>query len=144
MPYRVLVTGSRAWTDCDFIWRVLDELLTEHPEGLLLREGGARGADRCAARWADGRRRAQLKTEEADWRRYPHAAGFIRNQKMLDLGVDEVIAFKRGFDYTLRSGGTEDMVRRAKGAGVPYRVFPLRSDAFDRPAVGPQQPRLID
>jgi hypothetical protein len=42
---------------------------------------------------------------------------------MLDSGVDLVLAFKHPFNWALDRGGTEDMVRRAKRAGVPTFVI---------------------
>lgn len=47
----------------------------------------------------------------AEWDKHGKAAGFIRNQDMLDSGVDVVVAFPGG-------RGTADMVRRARKAGV--------------------------
>lgn len=36
---------------------------------------------------------------------------------------DVVLAFKNGFDHEMKKGGTEDMCRRAKAAGVPVYLI---------------------
>ena len=51
----------------------------------------------------------------ADWSQYGRAAGPIRNQQMLDSGVQLVLAFH---DHIETSKGTQDMLRRAQRAGV--------------------------
>jgi hypothetical protein len=48
---------------------------------------------------------------KADWDTYGKSAGPIRNQKMLDTGIDYVIAFPGG-------RGTEHMKKIARKAGV--------------------------
>lgn len=105
------------------------------------------GADFLAACWADGSLPPeQHKRYPADWRPggvYDPGAGPKRNQRMLDEGKpDVVVAFKDGFQRdpevpvlnmdgtrtgaVIRSrqakGGTEDMVRRAKAAGIPVYI----------------------
>lgn len=103
-------------------------------DGFTLIEGGAPGADDIAAWWADNSpmhshnerpddppfEHLQFK---ADWKRHGRGAGHIRNQQQLDEGKpDTVVAAKNGFDWSLSGGGTEDMVRRAKAAGIPTYV----------------------
>jgi hypothetical protein len=76
--------------------------------------GAAPGADSIARLAAED---LGLRTEAhpADWARYGRrAAGPIRNQEMLDSGIDLVIAFPGG-------RGTADMVRRARKAGITIR-----------------------
>jgi hypothetical protein len=139
---RVLVCGSRNWTDQNMVFAVLDGLYAEATVGYLvtdlggftLMQGCARGADEIAAWWADNspmhshnERPDDPPFEHlqfpADWNRHGRAAGLIRNQQMLDEGKPNlVVAFKDDFDWTLRRGGTEDMVRRAKAAGIPTYV----------------------
>lgn len=72
--------------------------------------GGATGADAAAAHWARSRCLACIVVK-AEWRRYGHAAGPIRNGKMLDLKPDFVVAFPG-------RTGTADMVCQATKAGV--------------------------
>lgn len=59
-------------------------------------------------------------TEEshpADWENDGRGAGFIRNQRMVDLGADVCLAFVEG-----ASRGTRDCMKRAGQAGIPLVV----------------------
>lgn len=121
---RLLVCGSRTFTDDRFLFRVLDGFLKEARDtrdDIVIIAGGARGADHFAERWANF---DQVPCEQypADWDAHGKAAGPIRNQRMLDEGKpDVVIAF---VDKPLaESKGTADMVRRARAAGVPTYVI---------------------
>lgn len=114
MSERVLVCGSRDWTDRDAVFQVLD---TIHENSGIVRiiEGDCRGADRMAGEWAreEG---VSLGVYPADWQTHKKAAGPIRNQQMLDSEEPTmVVAFHDDIDA---SKGTADMVRRARKAGV--------------------------
>lgn len=119
--YRVLIFGSRDWTDEFPIWCVLNGYAHDGFPVTVL-HGGARGADRIAAKWA--KLNAQpCEAYLADWRLYGRpAAAFIRNQQMADARPDVAWGFKTGFDWTLEHGGSEDMARRLKAAFVPTVV----------------------
>lgn len=89
------------------------------PQGIEIISGGATGVDTVAIEWAivNWIPFAEFKP---DWKRYGRKAGPLRNQKMLDEGVDLVIAFPGG-------KGTADMVRKAKrysGVRVIEYTFP--------------------
>jgi hypothetical protein len=111
---RVLVCGGRDYDDwVDFGQQMYHHLYDGDHTNLkdhTIISGAARGADRLAIKWAilHG---VDYEAYPADWEKYPKAAGPIRNQQMLDTGIDLVIAFPGG-------SGTADMVRRAKKAGV--------------------------
>ena len=112
---KVLVCGSRLWTDP---WLILAEL-RKLPSDVTIIHGGARGADRLGGTMAEG---IGLKVIEvpAEWGRYGRSAGPIRNQKMLDMKPDLVLAFHE--DRGLGKG-TAHMVRIARKAGVEVRVY---------------------
>lgn len=56
----------------------------------------------------------------ADWEADGKAAGFVRNQRMLDVErPDRVLAFWDG-----RSRGTAHMIARAVEAGTPVEIIP--------------------
>jgi hypothetical protein len=140
-PLRLLVCGSRYWSDARLLAQVIDQIVTEHGRGrpgVVLIEGGTRGADRLAGELA--RSRAwQLEEYPADWRRHGRAAGPRRNARMLRRGRPErVLAFT---DDLPASPGTADLVRRARAADLPVLVVrhePGREVApatSDRPAV---------
>jgi hypothetical protein len=107
---RVLVCGGR---DFDDELAMLTELLKVADPRHVLVHGDAPGADRLAAKcW----RQAGFADEPhpAQWDKFGKAAGAIRNQEMLESGIDLVLAFPGG-------RGTADMVRRARRAGVEVR-----------------------
>ena len=110
---RVLVCGSRGWTDYDAILRRLSQI----QEGPTIVHGAAGGADTMADRAA---RTLKLPIERypADWATYGKRAGFIRNEQMLDTGVGLVIAFWDG-----QSRGTQHAIESAKRRGIPVEVI---------------------
>jgi hypothetical protein len=121
-PLRLLVCGSRTWTDDVLLARSVEQLVAEYGQdraGVVLIEGDARGADRLAGALAKARG-WQLEVYPADWQRHGRAAGPRRNARMLRQGRPErVIAF---CDDLTGSRGTADMVRRAHSAGLPVLV----------------------
>lgn len=110
--YRILVCGGRTFSDAPLLYKTLDHYrdLTHNP--ICLIHGGATGADTLAGQWAAARN-IPCNVYPADWATHGRAAGFMRNQQMLDEAKPHlVLAFEGG-------RGTEDMVRRAVKAGIP-------------------------
>lgn len=108
---RVLVCGGRDYGDAAVLGRFLDALHHERAFSTLI-EGGARGADRLARRWAQSRG-VQVVTYPAQWDAFGKRAGFLRNRQMLEEGrPDMVVAFPGG-------RGTLSMVMLAVEASVP-------------------------
>ncbi len=109
---RVLVTGSRTWTDATKV----AQTLAGHPRGTVFVHGAARGADQLAGDIAHG---LGYDVEEypADWRGKGKRAGIIRNLQMLDTGPDKVIAFWDG-----QSTGTRHTITEACQRGIPVKV----------------------
>ena len=115
---RVLVCGGREYADWTKLEQTLGDLYwsldLEEQNIFVLISGGAAGADTLARRFARQNDLVPYNFEEykADWDKYGKAAGFIRNQQMLDEGKpDLVIAFEGG-------RGTADMIQRAKKAKI--------------------------
>lgn len=107
---RVLVCGGRDFDDAVTLGAWLGGIHKQDGISLLI-QGGAKGADFMAARFAEWAG-IPVRTFPADWKTWGRAAGPIRNQQMLDEGrPDLVLAFPGG-------KGTADMVGRAKAAGV--------------------------
>lgn len=117
---RVIICGSRTWTDERLLKQVIDDL-REKDSLVQIIHGGARGADRLAGDYA---KRCSLEVSEyvAQWGLYGKAAGPIRNKQMLDEGTpDLVIGF---LDRPLReSVGTRNMLEQAARRGVPLRYY---------------------
>jgi len=77
--------------------------------------GHARGADEYGERLAKFWN-IPLEIYPADWETHGKAAGFIRNQEMLDSGIDLAVQFPGG-------NGTADMRRRLDKAGVKVMEY---------------------
>jgi len=107
---RVLVCGGRGYRDWPQLSGELDRLHAERDFAEVI-HGAAPGADTLADTWARSRGIVSRQFI-ALWQTEGKAAGPRRNQRMLDEGQpDLVVAFSGG-------KGTDDMVRRAKAAGV--------------------------
>ena len=120
-PYRVLVTGSRDWTDQDAIVNAIRQIHREiEGRPITIVHGDCpTGADAIAAYLVKRAAPAFGLTEEphpADWSLNGKRAGFIRNQLMVNLGADTCLAFiKDG------SRGASHTAGLAEAAGIPTR-----------------------
>lgn len=119
---KVLVTGSRNWTDEERIRADLEKL----PSDTILVEGDAPGADKISGKV--GREIGfEVRAYPALWGQYGRAAGPKRNQQMLDeehpdkdgIHIDKALAYHE--DPGLGSG-TKDMVKRLKRAAIPVAI----------------------
>jgi len=123
---RLLVCGSRTWTDYRLLRQVIENVVCNEfqAEPFVLIEGDAPGADRMAAHlarhWG-----WDLEVYPAHWRTQGRAAGPRRNLRMLRDGLpDLVLAF---VDKPLAtSRGTAHMVALARAADLPVRVIERR------------------
>lgn len=109
---RVIVCGSREWTDHELIYQRLLEL---DPDDVVI-TGGAKGADTIAhgVAWELG---MDTEVYPARWDLYGVDAGKKRNEQMLASGCDLVIAFP-----SETSRGTWHMVAIAKKAKVAVEI----------------------
>lgn len=129
---RILITGSRDWTDRKAIFDVLYHELATYRQIVIIHGACPSGADAIAhdfhlANWRVG---VAVSRHPADWERdcdqscyhkprlkngkpYCPMAGHLRNQLMVDLGADICYAFPLP-----DSRGTKDCIRRAKKAGI--------------------------
>ena len=111
---KILVCGGREYGDREFLHSFLDGLLdTEEEKITHVIHGNARGADKLAHGWAvlHG---IQPVACDAIWTVggvYNPRAGLVRNQAMLDLNPDLVVAFPG-------ERGTAHMVRIARKKNV--------------------------
>lgn len=114
---KLLVCGSRGWTNYEGIERVLDDVLSKEDD-LTIIHGGANGADSMAAFWAkhrDVHQETYLPAYEVYARR---EAPLIRNEFMCCLFPDRVVAFWDGV-----SRGTQHTLEYAKLLGIPTETW---------------------
>ena len=120
---RLLVAGSRDWTDWEFVYQVLDACHRKRAVTVVIEGEGGRedtfegrtwvtsGADLWAREWATARG-VTLDSFRADWATLGRAAGPLRNQQMIDVGKpDGAVIFPGG-------RGTQDMRKRLDKAGI--------------------------
>ena len=113
---KILVTGGREYKNRTAAFSALDAAHAARPITALC-QGGARGADQWAREWC-AERGVHCTTYEANWDLFSRAAGYIRNQQMLDEFQPEgVIAFPGGWN-------THDMVSRTLKAHI-YLWMPV-------------------
>jgi hypothetical protein len=115
---RILVTGSRTWTD---IQRVKWELLRVYAPGNVLVSGHCpRGADAIAeAVWTRLHRGSPpLELYPAQWETFGRSAGYRRNKVMVDTNPDLVLAFIKD-----KSPGATGCVNLALAKNIETRVF---------------------
>ena len=111
MSYRIIVTGSRSWSDVESVRAALVRAARGRTDVTVV-DGAATGVDHvayCVANemgWATER-------YPATWADHGKAAGSLRNANMVALGADLCVAFPGS-----KSVGTWDCVRRAVRAGI--------------------------
>lgn len=113
--FRLLVTGSRDWSDVEVIAKELQFVAGKY-KNVVLVSGHAIGADRIAELiavdlgWA-------VEIHEPDWS-IGKSAGFKRNTKMVEADIQAVLAFHKN-----GSSGTADAIRKAKERKIPTRIL---------------------
>lgn len=125
-PYRILITGSRDWTNRTPIDNALTALAAanaffERPT-IIVHGACPTGADAIADAWTRWHaQRSPLITAErhpANWQTNGKRAGFIRNAHMVNLGADACFAFiKDG------SRGASHTAALAEQAGIPTKRY---------------------
>ena len=115
MNERIIVCGSRGWTDRK---RIADRLFDCPVTSTIVcgynpERDTPKGADRLAYQEAQ-KLGLLVEPHPAEWEKYGKSAGFRRNEEMAGLGAILCIAFWDG-----RSNGTKDMMERAERYGIP-------------------------
>jgi hypothetical protein len=126
MNMRILVTGSRTWTDTQVIRKALAEYF--HPEAILVTGACPRGADAIAEHiWRSWG--GQVERHPADWHRYGRSAGYRRNADMVSLGAVVCLAFIRD-----ASSGATHTAQLAEVAGITTKRYQVAASllAFKR------------
>ncbi len=106
---KLLVCGGRDFAGQECVFSRLDAIHTKRTIALII-EGGANGADAMAKAWAQARG-IHVCSVPALWEKHGKGAGPKRNEAMLSLKPDGVVAFPGG-------KGTESMKKLAREAGI--------------------------
>jgi len=118
---RVLVTGATAWADAELIRAELCRL----PAGSVVIHGDAPGADALAGRVARelGLTVVRMAKNSADVRIHGKRAAWKGlNERMLQQGVDLVLAFHAELGDPARAHGTRHATQLAEQQGIPVQV----------------------
>lgn len=118
-PMYILVSGKRDFTNYALFRKELDIVKKHYSDrGLYIVEGGAKGTDALAKRYAM-ENNLPYKEFPADWDKYGKKAGPIRNKEMVDF-----VAANYGisiFFWDGKSKGTENCLKIAKER-IPWKV----------------------
>lgn len=111
---KVIVAGSRNFTDYAKLQYVLDKLALKQPIEIVC--GEARGADKLGRKYGESRGLV-IHSFPADWDTHGKSAGYIRNREMANFS-DCLIAFWDGV-----SKGTKHMIDLASEQGLKVLVI---------------------
>jgi len=116
---KLAIVGGRDFNDIDLMAEYIAMFMRSNqndefaiPDVEII-SGGAKGADRLGATFASVWELTEPTIFKPDWDAHGKAAGFIRNQLIVDA-CDVVLAFWDG-----KSRGTEDTINKAKKAKKP-------------------------
>lgn len=117
-PFRVIIAGSRGFTDfqgfCDYADKVLARKAQEGQ--IIVLSGHCHGPDLMGEEYAR-MRGYSIEVHPANWNQYGRAAGPIRNREMA-AAAHALIAIWDG-----QSRGTKNMIDEARAAGLLIRVY---------------------
>ena len=107
MKKKVVIGGCRDYADYVFFKSCIDEILKDEKDGVIIISGHCSGVDLMGERYAleNG---FEVEIFLPEWKKYGHAAGPIRNKKMVER-ADIVIAFWDGI-----SKGTKSLIKYAQ------------------------------
>lgn len=111
---RVIVAGSRDFTDKEYAKNILDKAFSKHrPDSIVC--GMAKGADTVGYEYAK-ENKIRIDKYPADWNRLGKSAGYSRNVQMAQ-NAEALVAFWDG-----ESRGTRHMINIARDTGLKIIV----------------------
>lgn len=120
---RVLISGSRNWTDENTVRKVIYSF---PPESVLI-VGDARGADEIARNVAQERSDIIILEYKADWNKHGKRAGPIKNIEMFSQDPDEVYTFQID-----NSKGTAHAIKLAEERNIKLTKFHMTSEENEK------------
>lgn len=124
MVFKLIVAGSRDFSDYAFLKRKLDHLLQNIEGEIEIISGEARGADKLGEQYAN-ENGLKFNSHPADWDRYGKSAGYRRNEEMA-LSVKNnnnfggCVVFRKNM-----SKGSSHMIDLATKHGLKLRVYDI-------------------
>jgi hypothetical protein len=131
---RVIVTGSRRWSDKAAVWDALNDVYQEFGPFVLVHGACSTGADAMAHEWFEVAARLvrvdedPFKVTKATWEARGLKAGPERNERMVKAGAQLVLAFLEPCSkpHCIKpkphdSHGTASCVDLARDAGIEIR-----------------------
>jgi hypothetical protein len=129
VSFRILITGSRDWTNREIIEKALGEYV-HLPKVTLVSGACPTGADRLCEDYAEFLG-WNIERHPADWGKYGKKAGFIRNAEMVSLGADVCLAFIKN-----KSKGATMTTKLAEKEGYKPIIFEENDEKkFEYPLV---------
>lgn len=132
----IIVTGGRDFEDYTAFKKVMD-LFHELRTVVRVAQGGARGADQMAIRWAT-ENGVECVTYQPDWQTRGRRAGLDRNGDMLaaEILLDPFVQLVA----TPGGNGTKDMIWRAHQANILVHelIYVDGRDGFAEPMLVPK------
>ncbi|MHA1302510.1 MAG: DUF2493 domain-containing protein [Candidatus Heimdallarchaeaceae archaeon] len=114
---KLAIVGGRNFNDYEKLEDAMQFFhIEDFQEVSVIISGGAKGADSLGERYAENWN-IQIKQFLPEWNKYGKAAGFIRNQQIVDA-CDMVLAFWDG-----ESKGTKDTIDKARKAKKPTFIY---------------------
>ena len=107
---KIAFSGGIEFNEVTPIWTVLDKAKAKYPDMVLIHGESPKGAELIAARWA-ATRNVTAVVFRPDWTRHGTAAPFKRNDQMLEIVSQGLIA-------TPGTGISESLVDKARKLGV--------------------------
>lgn len=119
LPYRLLIAGSRSWTDRTALAHAINAqwVTWGRPERFTLVVGDADGADRIAREIVTAAG-FDVELHVADWEQFGRRAGMRRNSEMIASGADAFLACWDGV-----SPGTKGCIDAAARVGLHATVL---------------------
>ena len=112
--FSVVIFGGREFQNYRFMVEVM-KVITNKIRIKEVIHGGALGADRLGGYWA-AKHGILVRTLHAQWKKFPEAAGPMRNGDMVEALLKQSWALAIGFPG---GNGTADMVIKCNQAEVP-------------------------
>lgn len=119
---RIIVAGTRGWSDKKLFHETIIEYLERFDEPILFISGAARtGADRFIIDWCKKFKYPCLQVP-ADWDSNPRSAGYIRNAEMLEVAT-HLLCY-----WDAKSRGTAHMRQIASEKLLPVTTILVEID----------------